>query len=475
MSQTIIDQFVQNQIGRAPALLKSYVQDDSGNKYVARSIFGNIKNLISDFQRGQREIRMVGVPGLRGVGKTTLLAQTYLDLFPKYSDSLLYISADQVVNELDSNLFSIFDSYQRIIGTSFEKLDHDLFIFIDEIHFDPKWSAVLKTMYDRSKKIFVVCTGSSALSLQSTTDLARRIVFEKLYPMSFTEYMLLKNKHGSKKPKLANQIKQAIFYSLDSLQCYSALSDLRPKVNKYWYGVDRLEIDRYLRFGSMPHSLNIKDESKSQILTSQIVDRVVERDIPSLGKFDNATLTSIKNILLLIAGSSEVSINSLANTLKGISLVTLINVLETLEKAEMLIRIYPYGSAYKKVRKPSKYHFMTPAVRHSLLSIIEGESAYRNHKGKYLEDIVALTLYREFGVKLSSPIFYDSAKGGADFILSLAGKKVAIEVGHGNKDSRQVQATLQKIKGDYGLVISNSQLAQEDNIVKVPLEYFLLM
>jgi len=177
----------------------------------------------------------------------------------------------------------------------------------------------------------------------------------------------------------------------------------------------------------------------------------------------------------LISGSGEVSVTNLANTLEGISSVTLINVLEALEKAEMLIRVYPYGSTYKKVRRPSKYHFMTPAVRHTLLTIVEGESAFENNKGKYLEDIIALTLYREFSQKLVSPIFYDSAKGGADFILKLSDKKIAIEVGYGNKQVRQAQATLEKIKGDYGLVISNTDLDIEEKIVKVPLKYFLLI
>jgi len=118
---------------------------------------------------------------------------------------------------------------------------------------------------------------------------------------------------------------------------------------------------------------------------------------------------------------------------------------------------------------------MTPAVRHTLLTIVEGDNAFLNNKGKYLEDIIALTLYREFGQKLASPLFYDSAKGGADFILNLSQEKIAIEVGYGNKGIEQTKQTLEKIKGKYGLVISNSPLAKEDNIVKVPLEYFLLI
>jgi len=485
MNNLQVNQYLQNQLSRAPSLLKTYTQDEQGNKYLSRNMFIRVEKLINDFIGGEKEIRMVSIPGLRGVGKTTLLAQLFLRFFPRYSKDMLYISADQVVNELGADLYSVVEEYQKILGVPFEKLNRNLFIFIDEIHFDEKWTAVLKTIYDRSKKVFVVCTGSSALSLQSTTDLARRVVFEKLYPMSFTEYMLLKTRYESIKDKtvtikfpirgLKEAIKNALFYSSDGDECFSRLAGLKAQVNKYWFGIDSLEVDRYLRFGTMPYALTIRDEQRMHTLTNQQIDRVVERDLPNLGKFDTATLAAIKNILLLVAGSGEVSVTNLSRILKGISLVTLINVLETLEKAEMLIRVYPYGSTYKKVRKPSKYHFMTPAVRHTLLTVVEGEGAFSNHKGWYLEDVVALSLYREFSQKLASPIFYDAARGGADFILAFSDRKIPIEIGHEKKEIDQAVSTLSKIKGHYGLVVCDSDLVKEGEIVKIPLRYLLLI
>src|SRR3989339_636594 len=477
-----IDQYIQNQISRAPIAMKSFTHDENSEPYLTRNIFIRIKKLLNDFLEGQKEIRIAAIPGLRGVGKTTVLAQLFMEFFPKMPDRILYISADQIVNTLGNDLSSAFDSFQKFLGVNFESLEKPLFIFIDEVHFDPKWPSILKSIYDRSKQIFVLCTGSSALSLQSSTDLARRVVFEKLYPMNFTEYMLLKTKYESIKDKtimikypvkgLKDAIKNALFYSASADECFSRLTELKTQINKYWFSIDSLEIDKYLRFGTMPYALTIKDEQRIFTLINQQIDRVVERDLPDLGKFDTATLAAIKNILLLVAGSGEVSVTSLSQTLKGISLVTLVSVLETLEKAEMLIRVYPYGSTYKKVRNPSKYYFMTPAVRHTLLTLVEGESAFTNHNGWYLEDIVALTLYREFSEKLDSPVFYDSAEGGADFILNLNSKKIVIEVGYGNKEIDQAAVTLEKIQGSYGLVVCSSDLVKEGKVVKVPLKYF---
>src|SRR3989339_171650 len=271
-----IDQYIQNQISRAPIAMKSFTHDENSEPYLTRNIFIRIKKLLND-----------------------VLAQLFMEFFPKMPDRILYISADQIVNTLGNDLSSAFDSFQKFLGVNFESLEKPLFIFIDEVHFDPKWPSILKSIYDRSKQIFVLCTGSSALSLQSSTDLARRVVFEKLYPMNFTEYMLLKTKYESIKDKtimikypvkgLKEAIKNALFYSASADECFSRLTELKTQINKYWFSIDSLEIDKYLRFGTMPYALTIKDEQRIFTLINQQIDRVVERDLPDLGKFDTAT------------------------------------------------------------------------------------------------------------------------------------------------------------------------------------------
>lgn len=485
MNQIKVHQYVQNQLSRAPSLLRSYIQDEFDNKYLPRNIFIRIKKDLNDFLGGEKEIRIIAVPGLRGVGKTTLLAQLFLELFPKYQKELLYVSVDQVNNILRSDLQTVLEEYQNILGTSFEKLDKNIFIFIDEIHYDKSWPSILKSVYDRSKNVFIICTGSSALSLQSTPDLARRMIFEKLYPMSFTEYILLKTRNLSSKDKdvkikfpvkgLKEKIKNILFFSPNANICFSGLKSLEKDKNDYWFGVDNLEINKYLKFGTMPFALTIRDENKILNLTDELIEKVIKKDLFELEKFSVDTIDKIKNILLMTASSDEVSITSLAKNLTDISINTLIDIFNALEKAEMIIRVYPYGSVYKKIRKPSKYYFMFPSLRYSLLNIIEGETAFEKYKGKYLEDIASLYLYREFSQKGISSVFYDSAKGGADFILQIGNRKIVLEIGFGDKEMKQAEHSLKKIQGNYGLVISRSELSLHNNIVKVPLDYFLLM
>ena len=486
MDQIKIHQYIQNQLSRAPSLLKSYTQDEFGNKYLPRGIFVRIKNIADNFIKGEKEIRMIAIPGLRGVGKTTILAQLFLELFPKYQNELFYISTDQITNILGTDLKTILENYQDILGTSFEKLDKNIFIFIDEIHYDKNWPSILKSIYDKSKNVFVLCTGSSALSLQSTTDLARRIVFEKLYPMSFGEYILLKTKLSSFKEKdeevkfpnkeLKEEIKNALSDSPNAGACFSRLKGIQRAKDDYWLGIDTLEINQYLKFGSMPFALAIRDKNQVRELINELIDKVIKKDLFEVEKFTTGVIDKIKNILLMIASGDEISITSMAKNLTDISANTLINIFSALEKAEMIIRVYPYGSVFKKVRKPSKYYFMSSALRYTLLSIVEGENAFERYKGKYLEDMIALSLCREFNQQKMSTVFYDSAKGGADFILQLGQRKIVIEVGFGKKNIKQAQNTLNKIKGDYGIVISEKKnLTCSGNIVQLPLSYFLLI
>ena len=111
MNQTI-NQYVQNQLSRAPLLLQSYTQDEQGNKYLTRNAFIRLQKQIRDFFAGQQEIRIVAIPGLRGVGKTTLLAQLFMDLYAKQPRDLFYVSADQIVNVLNSDLNTVFEELQ---------------------------------------------------------------------------------------------------------------------------------------------------------------------------------------------------------------------------------------------------------------------------------------------------------------------------------------------------------------------------
>jgi predicted AAA+ superfamily ATPase len=96
-----------------------------------------------------------------------------------------------------------------------------------------------------------------------------------------------------------------------------------------------------------------------------------------------------------------------------------------------------------------------------------------------MEDIVAMTLYREFVASSRGALNHDSSKGGADFILTIAEKNIIpIEVGMGEKLGTQVRSTMKKVgSAKYGVVVCRNSLTllEDANVIKVPLDYFLLI
>src|SRR3989344_3733842 len=218
--------YIENQLVRGEERLDQFVRAGKWF-YPRRHVFVRIDKYLTDFLSGKRESRWVIIPGLRGVGKTTLLAQ----LFFKFKNSkeikdknLLYISVDDIITA-GFSLAEALEGYEIVLGKNFEGLKDPVFLFIDEVQQDSQWAAVLKGMYDKAHNVFVVCTGSSAVQLQTNADVARRGIFEKLYPLSFVEYEMLKNNFFPD-PRLKQSIKDAIYDSSSASEVHTRLGML---------------------------------------------------------------------------------------------------------------------------------------------------------------------------------------------------------------------------------------------------------
>ncbi|MFA6486220.1 MAG: ATP-binding protein [Candidatus Magasanikbacteria bacterium] len=471
--------YVQNQLVQIPFRLRTYVQDEQGKKYPQRNIYIKIDKYLKDFLHNpEARDRWIIIPGLRGVGKTTILAQLFLNHYQEVDQQrMLYISLDEVVNVLGSSLKDVLTAYERILGESFEKLTKPLFIFIDEAQYDPKWASVLKSVYDRSNKVFVVCSGSSAVSLQTNPDVIRRSIFQKLFPTSFTEFLMIRDDKLPVKD-LKKNLKEALFNADSAKDAFEKLQRYQQSVVSVWSSIDRHYVDEYLKIGTLPFAIRMKDEARVYQTISLLLDKVINQDVQSLGRFDAKTLGYIKRVLFLLSESDVVSVQKLSTTLET-TVHTVANILEVLEQAELLIRIMPYGSNSKKVRKPSRYQFMSSAMRSAFLSVAGNEQIFIGQRGRLMEDIVAMTLHREFVASSRGALNHDSSKNGADFILTIAEKSIIpIEVGMGEKLGTQVRNTMKKVhSAKYGIVICSNELTllEDANIIKVPLDYFLLI
>ena len=474
MNQELV-QYLQQQIRTSDERLKRFTHSVAGEKYPSRFMFVKLKQYIEGFLNKTSDNKMVVIPGFRGVGKTTLVAQTCAE-YKNKGYKILFLSVEDVNNLFNAGIAELMFAYEDILGENLESVKEPILIFLDEIQSDPKWAVTLKSLYERTSNIFFCCTGSSAIILQTTTNLARRAVFERMPPMCFTEYQMVKNNifpiNG-----LKDRIRQAVYFSNDSKDVYDDLIRLHAPVNQYWSKVNRIDIREYLSYGTLPFSFTMPNETAVYDSISLLIDKIIRLDMPTLGSFDADTLGAVKRILFAIAENDTTSLNFLEERFK-INRLTIANILEALGKAELLIDVPAFGSNMTVAKKPHKYLFMTPAIRMSFFYFTGQENTYFTRQGKLLEDSVGSHLYREFILRNQGAIRYDSAQGGADFILQILNKKqIIIEVGMGKKDKGQIINSSKKINSDYNLIFSNSELKidQDKKIVFVPLDYYFLM
>lgn len=474
-----VTEYIQRQLALGKQRLRRYVVNPRGRSYPKRNIYiktwGYVERYLSG---GYSARRWVIIPGLRGTGKTTILAQTYYELVDTHNDqiNILYFSLDEAIETIGAGLNEVLNDYERLLGESFEALTKPTFILIDEVQSDPRWASVLKALNERAAKVFLLCSGSSAIHLQGNADVAgRRAAIERLYPMNFCEYQMVRNGLFPNKG-LKGLLNNALYESSDAHECHARLLKLKDRVDRYWAQVDRRQWRHYIYAGSLPFALMERTYADVFDAVLETVDKIISKDIQQLGKFTPDTMPVIKRLLYLLAEGDVISNHKLV-TILDVTAITISNILDILVQAELLIRIPPYGSQSSAVRKASKYLFMSSVIRAAFFNIAGSSGTTETREGKLLEDIAGLHYCRNFGSMRRGGLAYDSAAGGADFIVRLEESRIAVEIGRGKKTSRQVAATIKRVKCKYGLVISDSPLAITDDstTVKVPWDYFALV
>jgi hypothetical protein len=470
-------QFVQRNLSSAPVILEPKILDQQKKDLPQRYAFLSIKKAVDDFIYGKKNNRWIIMPGLRGTGKTTLLAQLFFYLHKGKNiplENILYLSLDEVVALLKSNLYEVIKAFEILIGSNLEGLNKKIYLLIDEAHYDKDWAVTLKNIFDKTTNVFILTTGSSALALYTNPDISRRAQIERLYPLRFIEYVTLKYRIFPVRG-LAEKISDILFLSEDSQGVYERLKVLKGDMVKYWTQLNDLEIQRFLESGSLPFALVLSREDAYKRII-EMLNSVIYRDLTFQTKFTNETLKNFQGLLLLLATNEIISIQSISNTL-GLNHQTIIEMIEALKRCELIDVVEVFGGAEKKLSKPPKYVFLAPMVKAAFLWNIGRFNKETEVYGELLEDVAVLYFLRAEHSKKILNVARRWGEGEADYaITTYDRKKIAIEFSFGsNKTKEQVLNTSQKINAKYGIVVSGTELKIEDNTVFIPKRYFLLM
>ncbi|MGR3293593.1 MAG: ATP-binding protein [Candidatus Scalindua sp.] len=273
--------------------------------------------------------RLVGIKGARGIGKTTLLLQ-YIKNTYRLNDEAFYVSLDDPYF-YNNRLIDFVDDYVAQGGKH---------VFIDEVHKYPDWALEIKKINDYNPNLKVVFTGSSLLELlNSRADLSRRALVYTMQGLSFREFLEFKYHLKIETYELNDILTNHLEIALKIGKILKPL--------KYF--------TEYLRIGYFPFYEN--DVTLYYKRLSEIINMIIELEIPVLRKADVSRIPKIKQLLAIISLSVpfKPNITTLANKI-GISRNSLLEYLYAMSDADIIKSIHKDSFGVSLLQKPEKLY-----------------------------------------------------------------------------------------------------------------------
>lgn len=180
-----------------PKIISSKLSSNN-KKLNHRTDYFRIKEYIDNFLNGNNQNRFIVMPGLRGVGKTTILLQLYEYLIKNDvpNSDILYFDVSELKSFYDVNILDVITNFiENIHQTTMVELNKPIFLLIDEVHFDKNWTLTGKIVYDNNNNIFMIFTGSSAIELQIHADAIRRMEKKTNISMYISRISFFKTEH----------------------------------------------------------------------------------------------------------------------------------------------------------------------------------------------------------------------------------------------------------------------------------------
>lgn len=273
--------------------------------------------------------RLIGIKGARGIGKTTLLLQFIkLKLNSELPSSILYVSLDNIWFT-NNTLVGLADTFVKNGGK---------YLFLDEVHKYRNWAQELKNIYDDFPQLKVVFTGSSLLEiLNARTDLSRRAIIYHMQGLSYREYLALNNNIYFEPVPLKEILENHIILS----------SNITARIKPIQYFGDYLKQGYYPFYKEIPELYFIR--------LQEVINMMLEIELPLLRGVDLAYVTKIKQLLLIISEAAPFvpNVSKLSDKI-GINRSTLLLYLHYLEEIGLTNNLFKSAAGISKLQKPSK-------------------------------------------------------------------------------------------------------------------------
>ena len=295
------------------------------------------------------------ITGVRRSGKSTLLLmfKDYLINNGVKEENIIYIN-------FESALYDDIKNYKDLYNYVKEKVKKDMiYLLLDEVQNVESWERAINS-FKVDFKIDIYLTGSNAylLSSELSTLLSGRYIEIKMYPLSFSEYLIFNNYDNK---------------------------DLDDKFNEY------------LKYGGLPAITLIKDNDELVLsYLNDIYNTIVKKDIIDRNNIKDVAL--LENIIKYLSNNigSSVSSTKISDYLNSNKIVeksnhqTIDNYLNMLEKSFIMYKANRTDIKSKALLKTlGKYYISDTGIRNIILG-------FRNiDEGHLLENVVYLELLRK--------------------------------------------------------------------------------
>lgn len=344
--------------------------------------------------------------GSRQVGKTTLAKR----IFP----AAQYLLVD---NEPIRKILETYDieAYKSMISSDTKEL------IIDEIHLLSEPGRAAKIIYDQIDNLKLVITGSSSFHIKNKTgeSLAGRKIDYKLYPLTFSEYLVQKN---ITKEFNFNILENAI--SSEDLEGKHRPFDLEAILNTV------------LIYGQYPHVINYPNDRK---YLENFVDSLIFKDILELSLIDDKKLAT--NLLKVLASQIGNLINySELSSRLGADQRTIKRYIEIFEQSFILFRLYPYSKNKRnEISKSAKIYFYDNGIRNALVKNFS-DIELRDDKGALFENFIICEMVKQIQYldKKYSLHYWRSNQGSEiDLVLEGEDRLIGLEIKYKKRSFNQ--------------------------------------
>lgn len=339
--------------------------------------------------------RIVLIKGQKGVGKTTLMTQRILHQFGATNTSdVLYVSLDNIY----------FSTHQLLDFIEQFHAQGGKYLFLDEVHKYKGWSIEIKNAYDEFTDMHFILSGSSLMNLNDgQADLSRRCIPYTMPGLSFREYLAMFHKKVLQPRSLAEVLTDG--------------NHICAEVNAQLHPLPLFA--EYLQYGYYPFLKEGKNNYYTRI--ENIVDTVLNVELPQLRGLDIANIRKIKALLAILATNVPFSVDTVKlSAMAELSRTTLLQYLQYLSEARLINLLYADATNVKKLQKPDKIYLENTNLLHALSLTHVNEGTERE---------------AFFVNQLSQNHVVEYSKTSADFTID---HQYTIEVGGRSKDGKQI-------------------------------------